>query len=130
MQTDTTIVAVASTGPDFGIARLNSADGSLDNSFDADGKQTVDIAGADDARAVQLQPDGKILVVGDTAYDENLSVRLKLHGPGVVGAGDVHGLLAVGVEGVVEAAVGRVEPGDAEVWAGAGDGHDRGICLH
>src|SRR5437879_5375346 len=42
----------------------------------------------------------------------------------------VHGLLAVGVEGVVEAAVGRVEPGDAEVCAGAADDHDLGIGLN
>ena len=40
------------------------AAGDLDNSFDNDGIVTTDVAGGDDARAVALQPDGKILVAG------------------------------------------------------------------
>jgi len=53
------------TAADIAVARLNSS-GSLDSSFGTGGKVTVDVEGADDGRAVQLQPDGKILVVGDT----------------------------------------------------------------
>ncbi len=51
---------------DFAIARYNS-DGSLDTSFDKDGKATVDFASLDDrASAVALTPDGKIVVAGWT----------------------------------------------------------------
>jgi len=49
---------------DFAVVRYN-ADGSLDTSFDGDGKVTTAIgSGADWGRSVTLQPDGKILVVG------------------------------------------------------------------
>ncbi|MBJ7347720.1 MAG: hypothetical protein JHC87_04000 [Thermoleophilaceae bacterium] len=48
----------------FGVARYNS-DGSLDTAFDGDGLQTAHIeSGEDNARAVALQPDGKIVVAG------------------------------------------------------------------
>ena len=46
------------------MARLN-IDGSLDNGFSGDGKQTIDFAsGVDYARNVALQPDGKIILTG------------------------------------------------------------------
>jgi len=51
---------------DFAVGRLN-ADGTTDASFGTDGKLTVDFfGGGDSARAVLVQPDGKI-VVGGTA---------------------------------------------------------------
>jgi uncharacterized delta-60 repeat protein len=50
--------------PDFALARLNS-DGSLDESFSGDGRQTTDFSPAgDQATAVALQPDGRIVVAG------------------------------------------------------------------
>jgi uncharacterized delta-60 repeat protein len=56
------------TGWDFAAARLN-ADGSLDTSFDSDGKQTVDFGGYYDyGYGVALQPDGKVVLAG-RAYD-------------------------------------------------------------
>ena len=49
---------------DFAIVRYNT-DGSLDTSFDTDGKKTTAIgSGADVANSVVLQSDGKILVAG------------------------------------------------------------------
>ena len=49
---------------DFAVARLN-ADGSLDTSFNTDGKVTTAIGSGDDyGNAVTLQTDGKILVAG------------------------------------------------------------------
>lgn len=51
---------------DFAVARLNS-DGSLDNAFDGDGKQTIDFGGGgagDSLSAVIVQSDGRILLVG------------------------------------------------------------------
>ena len=48
----------------FAVMRLNPG-GGLDSSFDGDGKVTTDIgSGADSARAVAVQPDGKIVVSG------------------------------------------------------------------
>lgn len=53
---------------DFSLARYNS-DGSLDTSFDTDGKVTTAIgSNADVIRSVAIQSDGKIVVVGHT-YD-------------------------------------------------------------
>jgi uncharacterized delta-60 repeat protein len=66
VQSDGKIVVIGSNGSDMGIARLTPVNGTLDSTFGTSGKQTVNINGADDARAVQLQADGKILVVGDT----------------------------------------------------------------
>ena len=50
---------------DFALARYNT-DGSLDPTFGSDGKVTTDIlsASADEANALMLQPDGKILAAG------------------------------------------------------------------
>lgn len=49
---------------DFAVVRYN-ADGSLDTSFDTDGKATIPIlSGEDQANAVALQTDGKIVLAG------------------------------------------------------------------
>lgn len=51
---------------DFALARYLS-DGQLDTSFSGDGKQVTDIAGRNDnAYAVAIQSDGKIVVAGET----------------------------------------------------------------
>ncbi|HEV2802708.1 MAG TPA: BACON domain-containing carbohydrate-binding protein [Pyrinomonadaceae bacterium] len=56
-----------STGSDMVIVRYN-ADGTLDQTFDGDGKVVTDIIGGMDyARAVVIQSDGKIVAVGDSA---------------------------------------------------------------
>lgn len=49
---------------DYALIRYNT-DGSLDNSFDTDGKQTTDIAGFEDnANGILVQPNGKIVLAG------------------------------------------------------------------
>lgn len=48
---------------DFAVARLNT-NGSLDSTFSGDGQLTTDFFGVEDAFAVALQPDGKIVVGG------------------------------------------------------------------
>jgi len=54
---------------DFAVVRYNS-DGSLDTSFDGDGKVTTDFGGteSDYGRSVRLQADGKIVVAGTVFY--------------------------------------------------------------
>jgi uncharacterized delta-60 repeat protein len=48
---------------DFALARYN-ANGSLDTSFDADGKVTTNLGWEDEAYAVAIQSDGAIVVAG------------------------------------------------------------------
>lgn len=58
--------AVVGTAINFGLERYNS-DGSLDLSFGTNGKVTTPVQGIDDqAFAVAIQPDGKIVAVGAT----------------------------------------------------------------
>jgi uncharacterized delta-60 repeat protein len=60
---------------DFSLARYNP-DGSLDTSFDSDGKLTTDFGGHDEAHALALQPDGKIVVVGQGSTGTKLDFAL------------------------------------------------------
>ena len=64
VQHDGKIIVVGRSRKNFALARYNS-DGTLDNSFSRDGKQTTHFAhGAASARAAAVRPDGKILVAG------------------------------------------------------------------
>jgi uncharacterized delta-60 repeat protein len=67
IQTDGKIVVAGSTSSnnDFAVARLNT-DGSLDATFDTDGKATPTFGGVDVGNDLAIQPDGKIVVVGFT----------------------------------------------------------------
>jgi uncharacterized delta-60 repeat protein len=59
----------ATSHTDFAVVRYNS-DGSLDTTFDGDGKALIDFSGQNDFGAtVALQPDGKIVVGGEARYD-------------------------------------------------------------
>lgn len=59
------------TGYDFALARYN-ADGTLDATFGTNGRVTTSFGnGADKAYALLLQPDGKIVVGGDTSQGAN-----------------------------------------------------------
>ncbi len=61
---------------DFALARYNT-DGSLDTTFDGDGKVTTPIgAGHDRAYSVTVQADGKILVAGSSSNGSNNDVAL------------------------------------------------------
>lgn len=74
LQPDGKIIVVGVAGDssfnsDFAVARYNS-NGTLDTSFDGDGKVTDDINGDEDsANTVALQPDGKIVVAGQAVDD-------------------------------------------------------------
>ncbi len=66
LQSDGKILAAGYAGSptaDFAVARYN-ADGSLDATFGTGGKVLTDFVGDDGARAVVVQSDGKIVVVG------------------------------------------------------------------
>jgi len=53
-------------GGDFAVLRLNP-DGSPDRGFGTAGSLAVDFGGYDEARAVALQADGKLMVAGSTS---------------------------------------------------------------
>ncbi|MEJ7763987.1 MAG: hypothetical protein WKF86_00665 [Acidimicrobiales bacterium] len=59
-----TLTAGGGADTDFAFARYNS-DGSLDTSFDLDGKAFVDAGYQDGANALAVQGDGKIVAAGD-----------------------------------------------------------------
>ena len=65
LQSDGKIVAVGLSQGNIAIVRYN-ANGTLDTSFDGDGKRVLDLGGFEQANGVALQPDGKILVTGRT----------------------------------------------------------------
>jgi uncharacterized delta-60 repeat protein len=63
--------ALVSGNDDFGLARYNP-DGSLDTTFGGDGKVTTDFAGDfDEARAVAVQANGRMVAAGFTAVSGN-----------------------------------------------------------
>src|SRR5207244_1194798 len=64
------VIAVGFGGSGFALVRYNAA-GTLDTSFSGDGKQTTSFPGFDEAKAVALQADGKIVAVGGTGSDES-----------------------------------------------------------
>ncbi|MBT9099626.1 hypothetical protein KFZ76_18165 [Methylovulum psychrotolerans] len=62
------------TGADFALARYNT-DGSLDTSFDGDGKLTTDLSGKNDyGNSVAVQANGQIVVAGNS--DGNFALTL------------------------------------------------------
>jgi uncharacterized delta-60 repeat protein len=69
VQSDGKIVAGGGSGNNFAIARYNS-DGTLDNSFDGDGKQTTDMNGTAGTGVLpytlDIQSNGKIVMSGQT----------------------------------------------------------------
>ncbi len=71
LQSDGKIVlagkAVIGSGTDIAVVRLNT-DGSLDATFSADGKVTLNVNGNDSGNAVAIQSDGAIVVAGE-AFD-------------------------------------------------------------
>jgi serralysin len=73
VQLDGKIIVAGTTGSDFALARYNS-DGSLDITFDNDGKILTDFgSNTDSAYAVTLQADGKILAGGTNGNEFVLS---------------------------------------------------------
>jgi RHS repeat-associated protein/uncharacterized delta-60 repeat protein len=59
------VVGTNASGTDLAVARLNGSDGTLDTTFDSDGKQTVNISASTETAAdVLIQPDGMIVIGG------------------------------------------------------------------
>jgi uncharacterized delta-60 repeat protein len=90
LQADGKIVAVGffnrrvngiSQDIDFAVLRYNS-NGTLDTSFDADGRVTTDFGSTNDvAHAVAIQSDGKIVVAGDSKQSGKIQTFLARYNP-------------------------------------------------
>ncbi|MGW6260523.1 delta-60 repeat domain-containing protein, partial [Streptomyces sp. NPDC055085] len=59
---------VANNSADTAVARFTTT-GALDPTFSGDGKSVIDLGGFDQANAVVLQPDGKIITAGSRGTD-------------------------------------------------------------
>jgi uncharacterized delta-60 repeat protein len=89
IQTDGKIVVVGTDGlietddtPDFAVARYNT-NGSLDETFDTDGKLITDFFGGDDgASSVIIQSDGKIVAAGGAQVVRRFATRETPQGGG------------------------------------------------
>lgn len=68
IQFDGKIVVAGDSEGAFAVARYNP-DGTLDTTFGTGGKVTTDLGGEDVIHALALQPDGQIVVVGESAGD-------------------------------------------------------------
>jgi uncharacterized delta-60 repeat protein len=75
IQPDGRIVAAGFSGSDFALARYKR-DGSLDNSFDSDGKVTTVFGHASVAFGVAIQPDGRIVAAGGQSLPFNANFAL------------------------------------------------------
>jgi uncharacterized delta-60 repeat protein len=71
--------AVTQTDANFALVRYNP-NGSLDPSFDGDGKQTTDFGGDDEAVAVVIQPDGAIVAAGTNLHNGAAFARYRPNG--------------------------------------------------
>ncbi|MFM6206995.1 DUF4347 domain-containing protein, partial [Planktothrix sp.] len=67
LQPDGKIIVAGTSKGDVAVLRYNS-NGSLDTTFSGDGKLTTDLGGEEFGKSMVLQPDGKMVVVGDTGY--------------------------------------------------------------
>jgi uncharacterized delta-60 repeat protein len=82
LQSDGKIIVAGEANADFGLARYNS-NGSLDATFDGDGKVTTSINLFDSAYDVAIQSDGKIVAAGETGNGTNsdfAAVRYEANG--------------------------------------------------
>ncbi|MGI8944761.1 MAG: delta-60 repeat domain-containing protein [Thermoleophilaceae bacterium] len=81
IQRDGKMVVAGSWNGDFALVRYNP-DGTLDPSFSGDGKQATDFGGTEGANGVAIQPDGRIVTVGEASRADDIGdFALSRHNP-------------------------------------------------
>jgi uncharacterized delta-60 repeat protein len=120
----------------FAVARYNT-DGTLDTTFDGDGKLTTPVGagGNDDGRAVVIQPDGKIVVAGSSYNGSNHDAALvRYHTNGTLDTSfDADGKLTTAIGGGHDYWWAVALQGDGKiVAAGAtlGGSHDMAVARY
>jgi uncharacterized delta-60 repeat protein len=83
IQPDGKIVVGGDNNSDFLIARYSST-GTLDNTFDTDGRQTVNFNATDVCNSLLIQPDGKILMGGNTFTTTEILALCRLNTDGAI----------------------------------------------
>jgi uncharacterized delta-60 repeat protein len=118
IQADGKVVAVGRSGFDFTVARYND-DGTLDTTFSGDGKATTDFSVDDEAFAVVIQADDKVVVAGEASgnfalarYNANGSLDTTFDGDGKIvtdfGAAESANGVAIQSDGKIVAAGSQV----------------------
>ncbi len=69
LQSDDKIVVAGQFDDSDMLCLRYNTNGTLDNTFDSDGIQTIDVNGSDNAEAAAIQSDGKIILVGNDGGD-------------------------------------------------------------
>ena len=72
LQSDGKIVVAGSAANDFALVRYNT-DGTLDTTFDTDGKTTTSLGRLDERSAVAIQSDGKIVAAGSVSGEDGVN---------------------------------------------------------
>jgi uncharacterized delta-60 repeat protein len=84
IQADGKIIAAGEARPYFGDSNFTLAryrtDGSLDTSFDGDGKQLTDFGGDDVVLGLTIQPDGRIIAAGHNGFSDFALARYEPNG--------------------------------------------------
>jgi uncharacterized delta-60 repeat protein len=120
LQVDGKIVAAGynnnPTNDDFALARYN-ADGSLDTSFDGDGRVVTDLAGGDDsAYGLALLEDGKLVAAGDGTFNKFDFGAVRYNADGSLEASfDGDGILLSDLFGSVDSVAGAALQRDGKV---------------
>jgi uncharacterized delta-60 repeat protein len=91
LQPDGKLVVAGDSDANFALARYN-ADGSLDSGFGTGGRVITTFGGTDQASAVILQPDGKIVVAGQTDTGVSIDFALARYMPN----GSLDGAFGIG----------------------------------
>ncbi len=134
IQADGKIVVVGLAHTDFGVARFN-ADGSLDNDFGEFGRVTTDFDGDfDEAEAVAIQTDGKIVVGGGAAdcgkvfcFDKDFGIA-RYNPDGSPDTSFNNGFLFTGFGGQLEGISSLIIQPDGKIL-GIGDNYGAGELL-
>ena len=129
LQRDGRIVVAGATseGDDIAVARLDR-DGTPDRSFGRRGRTTIDAGGSEEAAALALRPDGRIVVAGSTSVGRDMLVaRLRRDGSLDPGFGR-RGLRRVGFGGDDFAFDMALRPDGRIVVAGRG-GAGQGMAV-
>jgi uncharacterized delta-60 repeat protein len=121
LQPDGKIIAAGFTdqfSSDFALARYNP-DGSLDTSFDGDGRVRTDFDGnSDGARAVALQADGKIVAAGGANFGRDFALARYNTDGSLDASFDGDGKVTTGFGfSLAEANGMAIQPGDGKIVA-------------